>query len=295
LAFSGDGRYLVTGGKDRIIRRWDTATGEEVGDPIPSACDVASLALFPDEPVVLVGGSGNAAYCYNLDTGKKYKEPLSSADEVRCVAITADGKRLIIAGRDRTIRLWDRNTWLPVQMADEQLMRHDDAVLALAVDPAGRFIVSGSRDNTARLWMLDRQNASKDMSMSGHSHHVSSVAVSKDGRLLLSVGESDHDTRLWDAATGKQVGEAVKHNENVGAVAFLPDGAHYFVAHDTGRVDMWAVPQPFPDQPDRIRDWVRFGSGWVRNPIGHRRLSVDEWKEALQNLLKEGGTFESKP
>jgi hypothetical protein len=104
------------------------------------------------------------------------------------------------------------------------------------------------------------------------------------------------DIALWDAATGKQVGEPIKfgdpdHPVVVRSVAFLPDGRHFLVARDNGDVDMWPVPQPVPDEPERIHAWIRARTVWTREGVSHRRLTFDEWSESLKKLAELGGPF----
>src|ERR1700677_2868150 len=52
---------------------------------------------------------------------------------------------------------------------------------------------------------------------------VSSVAVSPDGRRVLTGGD-DRITRLWDVETGKELQRFEGHSNWVDAVAFSPDG-----------------------------------------------------------------------
>ncbi len=67
--------------------------------------------------------------------------------------------------------------------------------------PDGRQIVSAGDDGTLRLW--DAQTGQEVRKFKGHVSKVTGLAVSADGRRLLS---SDKDTaRLWDVESGKEV------------------------------------------------------------------------------------------
>jgi WD40 repeat protein/Flp pilus assembly protein TadD len=51
---------------------------------------------------------------------------------------------------------------------------------------------------------------------------VGGVAFSSDGRMILTACRET--VRLWDAATGRLIGEPLEHPDYVGSVAFSPDG-----------------------------------------------------------------------
>jgi WD40 repeat protein len=57
----------------------------------------------------------------------------------------------------------------------------------------------------------------------GHSDQVSSVAFSPDGQMVLT-GSADGTARLWEMASGRQLGIVAGHSDQVSSVAFSPDG-----------------------------------------------------------------------
>ncbi|HEV3142808.1 MAG TPA: protein kinase [Gemmataceae bacterium] len=291
IAFSADGQRLVTGSEDKTVRQWSAADGKPI-NKISVKGQVTALAVFADAPKAIVATDtkdAHAAHVVDLSEGKLVKhEPLLHEDKITAVAVTPDGRYLITGSRDRSIKVWDRETWQAPP--NFKIMYHQDDVSALAVDHTGRYLLSGSYDNTARLWNLADQTYLQEMR--DHEHNVLCVAFSPDSRLLLTGADSaDRTARLWDAATGKQIGDPVKFNSRVLSVAFLPEGQHYLVARESGDVDLWPVPQPVPDEPRRIHAWIRARTVWTRDGIGHRRLSADEWNEALKTLAEEGGPF----
>src|SRR5581483_2742941 len=59
--------------------------------------------------------------------------------------------------------------------------------------------------------------------LDGHTEQVNQIALSRDGKSLLS-GSADATLRLWDVASGKEVRRFEGHTGGVWGVAFSSDG-----------------------------------------------------------------------
>jgi eukaryotic-like serine/threonine-protein kinase len=86
---------------------------------------------------------------------------------------------------------------------------------------------------------------------------VCTVTWSPDGR-TLAVGTLDGTAQLWDAGTGKPIGDPLRHQARVQAVAFSPDGRVLLTGSSDGTARLWQVAtgRPF-GEPLRHQEAVR--------------------------------------
>ncbi|WP_437975744.1 WD40 repeat domain-containing protein [Sorangium sp. So ce295] len=74
--------------------------------------------------------------------------------------------------------------------------------------------------------------------LTGHSGAVHSVALTPDGRRIVS-GSSDHTVKVWDLASGAEIMTLTGHGDAVKAVAVTPDGLGVLSGSTDGTLTLW--------------------------------------------------------
>jgi RNA polymerase sigma factor (sigma-70 family) len=236
VAFSSDGKILATGG-DHGIRLWETATGRQVRQ-LEGQLE-RGLAFSPDGKV-LASGHGTGEVClWDVASGQRQgqlqghqKDKDRPLTGVKCVAFSPDGKLLASGACDRTILLWDPATGKQLR----QLCGHNGCINAVAFSPDGTYLASAGEDRSLRLWEVPSGKPLRQFL--GHQEFVTSVAFRPDGKLLASGSgnlveggaKEKRALRLWDVATGKEVGALGDFTNGVTAIAFSPGGDTLFSA-----------------------------------------------------------------
>ena len=67
---------------------------------------------------------------------------------------------------------------------------------------------------------------------------VNSAQFSPDGQRVVTASE-DNTARLWDAASGKPIGEPMKHEDWVNSAQFSPDGQRVVTASEDKTARLW--------------------------------------------------------
>jgi hypothetical protein len=88
-------------------------------------------------------------------------------------------------------------------------------------------------------------------------HQVVAAAFSPDGKAVLTASTNE-PARLWEAATGKPIGQPLRHQDVIRAVAFSPDGKTVLAVSTNRTVWLWEAATGKPiGQPLRHQDVIR--------------------------------------
>ena len=129
--------------------------------------------------------------------------------------------------------------------------------------------------------------------MFSHPEGITCVAFSPDGKTVLT-GGADQTARLWDAATGRPIGDALIHRGRVVSVAFSPDGKSVLTGDDEKSVRLWDVSE-LPDDLERVSTLVEVLTGLELDEQGQvRTLGAAAWRERREQMGRGGGSLETR-
>ena len=199
LAFSTDGRYLVSTSEDRTAILWDAQTGEKLRI-LEGHADAVTCVAVGNLPETAMGGN------------------------------TPLGRLLVMTGsKDRYSILWnvDVNPAKPIYRLGEQPPLE-----------SAKADVEDASDNELTHILDDNVSGGGSSTSSRHLGAVTCVALSADGQTAMS-GSSDHSVFLWNVNSGSRSHVVSMHSDTVQAVAFSPDGKYYATAGSDSKVYVW--------------------------------------------------------
>jgi WD40 repeat protein len=286
LAFTPDGRTLVTGSYRGYARVWDAATGKvlrQFGEDEPAYGFQAALST--DGKRIAVGSMGAkdlAGSIYEVATGRRLARFGRPAAGLGPVGFLADGKVVSHSRPETKNEVYEAGGAAP----QTTLAGHTGFITAVVLHPDGKTVVSAGEDDTVRFW--DAAGGKEKRQLTIGAGGVWLLALSPDGSRLAVVGLvkaprggilSDRSVRLWDVAAGKELRQwpAGPDGASLESVAFTPDGKSLLTVSDN-RLSVW--------DPETAKERRRFADS--PNRIGHLAIAPDGKTVAV---LEAGSTI----
>jgi len=218
-AYSDDGRRVAGVGLEDV-EVWDTRRARLLfGVENGSVGSVGVATDFSPDGKHFVAASTDSAAIWTMLPApaliNKRSRPLRGlVGPVHDVRYSRDGARIVTAGGDKTVRIWDATT-------GEQLrvIRGAAAFNAAAFSGNGKRIAAASVDGTVR--MLAAGSGQELLVFRGHGGAVNDVNFSRDGRFLVTASD-DKTARVWDARTGLMIAVLRGHTDSVRTAQFGP-------------------------------------------------------------------------
>jgi WD40 repeat protein len=282
VAFSPDGRRLVSVGEDARVIVWDFASRKRLATLTDHAGAVTTVAYSPDGKWLATGGADRTAIVWDAATFEKVATLRDHRDAVTSVAFTPDGKYLATAScNDERTVLWGAGRWqkvrelafgncwgtLPFTPDSRHVVDHWMGVWDLetgrnvapsstawegnwvAVSPDGALAVAATSGGNVRFFDLKLRKLLDDVPRV-HRDHGRAVAFSPDGRYVATGAEK---IVLWDAAARKQI-VPLEYSSIVWNLAFSPDGRFLVSTHGDGAIIVWDA-----DKRERVANFNEHG------------------------------------
>ncbi|TFY51746.1 hypothetical protein EVG20_g10857 [Dentipellis fragilis] len=94
-AFSSDGKWIVSGSRDKTVRIWSVDSGTELQRMDGHTDSVASVAFSSDGKWIVSGSYDKTVRVWSADSGTKLKRMDGHTDPVTSVAFSPDGKWIV--------------------------------------------------------------------------------------------------------------------------------------------------------------------------------------------------------
>ncbi|HEX9385898.1 MAG TPA: WD40 repeat domain-containing protein, partial [Anaerolineales bacterium] len=233
VAYSHDGKRLVTASQDGTARIWDAATGQELLALRGHIAAVNSAAFSPDGKLVATAGADKTVRIWDAKTGQQMLSIDKHSAAVNSVAFSPNAQYIVTASDDKTARVWQVTDGRQVQLLD----KHTAAVRCALFSPDGKLIATGGYDQTINFW--DATTGQLTSSISNDSQNVDTIAFSPDSQYVLA--DWVYNAYRWDIASGTNVAEYFGgHTWYVTSVAFNPlDGSQVATGSADQTVRIW--------------------------------------------------------
>ncbi len=231
--FSNDGKYLLSGSKDGIIKFWDVASNYKFIREITVSNDPITAISFNHKGDQFAVGSLEKLFIYELATGKLIsKKKNAHISFVKSANFSPDDKLIVTSSwKEDALTIWNYPELKKSIQLSENIWT-DEAFFS----PDGKFLLSCNHDNVCKVWDVTTGNITR--TFAGHEDWVYAIRLTSDMKYLIT-GSFDKTLRKWDFETGKLLMTFEGHKDGISYMTLSPDNNYAVSGSIDGSIIVW--------------------------------------------------------
>ncbi len=276
LAYTRDGRLLISIGANGAMVRWDLAAGKPVqvvAHPPGNDEELKAVAISTDgEWLVSCSSTADRGIGWARVWRAGTRAPVRQfrSEVAGSIAISGDGRWIALGTSDSTVSLLSADTG--VQMSRSNA---DGEVNSLAFSPDSRLLAVGSHVDPGAsrggLQVISVDAGETLWRARERFEFLDSPAFTADSRLLAAM--CDVHPRIWNAATGQETWGLAGIAEGRNSITFSPDSRLLAIATAAYRILVWGTATWTPAAPFVAR--CQFGLTVEFNRDGRWLVAAD--------------------
>ncbi len=242
LTPSADGTWVAVGDSDGGLAVMDVRTRQEVVR-LSAGGGRVQAAFSPTAPILAFSATDGPWFPSReqrirlWDVARRRSiGDLPLGANCRGLAFSPDGARLLVADADGQVTLWQVSDGKA--LATNRLSRIAWFGAPVQASRDLRLVAYGTEGGGLCVWDLERDQPRWNVPAA--DENVLALAFSPDGQTLASgAGYVESSIRLWEVATGTELGRLEGHRTWISSLVFWPDGRTLASASADQTIRLW--------------------------------------------------------